>query len=48
MKVVNITFEDKDYKIVHDAKEVHGGNWYSFILDLARKYLEQNQKGGKK
>jgi hypothetical protein len=38
MKVVNIQFEDKDYKIVEEAKKIHGGNWYHFILDLARFY----------
>ncbi len=39
MKQLNITYEDKTYKVVSDAKKKHGGNWHDFILDLARKYL---------
>jgi len=38
MKVVNISFEDKEHKILEDIKKIHGGNWHDFILDLARFY----------
>lgn len=40
MKQLNITFEDKEHRIIEQAKEKHGANnWHDFILDLSRKYL---------
>lgn len=47
MKVLNIAFEDKEYKIIEQAKKLHLGNWHDFFMDLAREYL-QRMKGGVK
>jgi len=46
MKVVNITYEDSEHKILEDAKKIHGGNWHDLLLDWAREYIEKH-KGGK-
>jgi len=42
-------FEDKEFKVVLKAKEIHGGNWHDFFLDLSREYYnrEVNGKGVK-
>lgn len=43
MKQLNLVFEDKEHKILTQAKEKHGGNWHDFVLDLSRDYIK---KGG--
>ena len=42
-----IAYADNEFKIIAEAKEIHGGNWHDFILDLARNYLNR-MKGGDK
>lgn len=42
MKQLNIVYEDKDHSFLCEVKEIHGGSWHDFILDLARIYKEHN------
>jgi len=38
MKQLNIVFEDKEYNVILQAKEKHGGNWHDYLLDVSRNY----------
>ena len=45
MKVTpQLNWEDKEHLILMKAKQRHGGNWHDFILDLARRYLEEENE----
>lgn len=48
MRNINVTLEESEYKKIMKAKEVHGGNWHDFFLDLARQYYLENLNGKKK
>jgi len=43
MKQLNITYEDKEHKVIEDAKNLHGGNWHDFILDMSRSYSKSTE-----
>jgi len=42
MKTINVTFEDKEYKIINSIKRKK--NWREFILELAKYYQKQRGK----
>lgn len=50
MKNLNITFEDKDFKRVSNARELMNvirgvkHTWENFILELAKSYSEDNKQ----
>ena len=48
MMAINITFEEAEYNKISKAKEIHGGNWHDFFLDLARKFYSDNVAGKEK
>lgn len=42
MKTLNLPFEDKEFRIIEQAKDKSGSNWHDFILDLCREYILKN------